>query len=340
MLTVSRRVLLKAAGAAMVVLPHLARAQDLIDVSVAMGSQSFGYASLMMAEKLGVFATHGIRIKLITVESGNAATTAMLAKSVQFSASAPSEALTARARHQPVVILANIYRGLPASIILTKSAADQLGVSASAPVSQRIKALDGLTIATPSATSSFTTSLKAATDSVGITSKYVYMEQRVAVAALKAGVVQAAAIGSPYWDTLVSSGVALLWLSGPAGDLPAAVLPTSSACLQALESYVVANPDVIRRMQDSILDIVSIIKTRPGDAKSALSQVYPFLTPSEIDSAFARESGNWTRPVLTDADILKEIELLKNSGVDIPGLDKVMPAAVLKYERIASPLPE
>ena len=59
----------------------------------------------------------------------------------------------ARARGQNVVIVGNFYRGLSASVVLSKTVADKLNVTANAPVQQRLRALDGLTIASPSATS-------------------------------------------------------------------------------------------------------------------------------------------------------------------------------------------
>ena len=90
------------------------------------------------------------------MESGNAAISAVVAGSAVFSGAGASEVLAARVRGVDIVIVANIYRGLSGSVVLAKSVAAKLGVSPTAPVEQRLHALDGLAIASPSATSAYT----------------------------------------------------------------------------------------------------------------------------------------------------------------------------------------
>jgi hypothetical protein len=67
-----------------------------------------------------------------------------------------SELITINSRGQRVVALNNLYGGVAGTLILSKAVADRLGIPANAPAAVRIKALDGLKIATSSASSAFT----------------------------------------------------------------------------------------------------------------------------------------------------------------------------------------
>src|SRR5450432_3624574 len=159
-------------------------------ITIALSSNAMPYGGLFIAEKAGLFVKHGLAPKLTVMDSGNAAMTALIAGSAQFSASGPGEVLAARSRGQNVVIVANFYRGLSASVILSKAVADKLGVAANAPVKERLRALDGLTIAAPSATSAYLHPVKAAAEEAGAKVKFVYMAQPAMVAAIQSGAIQ------------------------------------------------------------------------------------------------------------------------------------------------------
>ena len=68
----------------------------------------------------------------------------------------------AHARGLKVVVLANTYAGFSGTLVLSKSVVDKLGVSPTAPIAQRLKALDGLVIGSPSATGAYTVTARAA----------------------------------------------------------------------------------------------------------------------------------------------------------------------------------
>lgn len=299
-----------------------------VPVTIALSSSTLAYGGLRIAEQAGLFRRHGIDPRIIVMDSGNAAIAAVLSRSAEFSASGPGEVLAARVRGREVVILANIYRGLSGSLVLAKTVAEKLGVAADAPLEQRLRALDGLAIAAPSATSAYLTPIKSVAEAAGAKIKFVYMTQPAMVAALQAGAVQGVIAGAPFSLTPVSNGSGVLWISGPAGELPEAARPASSACLQTSAEYAQSHPDVVRNLQAVFTDLARLITEQPEQARQLLAKAYPQLDPASAAAAFTESAANWSRPVMTEADIEQEIMIQASTGA-LPGVKAIVPASVL-----------
>jgi ABC-type nitrate/sulfonate/bicarbonate transport system substrate-binding protein len=297
-------------------------------ITIAVSSNTLLYGGLFIAEKAGLFGQQGLAAKIVVMDSGNAAMTALISRSAQFAASGPGEVLTARSRGQKVVILGNFYRGFSASVVLATAVAGKSTMAPGAPVTERLRALNGLIVAAPSATSAYLHPIKRATEEAGARPRFVYMSQPAMVAALQSGAIQAMIAAPPYSSTAIARGLGVDWINGPRGDLPAHVQPRSSACLQTTEQYATANPAVIARMRTVLTSLVQFVRDKPDEAKRLLQQVYPQLAPAGLDQAFAQNVGNWTQPTLSEADIAQEISILSASGV-VAGVDRIQPAAAL-----------
>ena len=292
------------------------------EVSIAMSSSGLPYGGLRIAQNTGLFETHGLKPRLIVSESGNAATTALLSRSVDFSGSGPSEAMVARARGQDIIIVGNLYRGLSGSLVLAKSVIEKLGVKVDAPVADRLKALDGLIIASPSATSAYTGPVKNGAADAGAKPKLVYMAQPAMPAALETGAIQGMIGAAPFSTVPVVKGTGVIWISGPRAQFPAQHMPTSSACLQTSEAYAKANPEIVRKLQAMIVDLATFIKQKPDEAKVALGKAYSTFDTPTLDSVFEQDSDNWARPIFTEADMEQERRILEETQ-SVPGLKDV-----------------
>jgi ABC-type nitrate/sulfonate/bicarbonate transport system substrate-binding protein len=297
-------------------------------VTIAASSSSLAYGGLHIAMQAGFFQKNGIDPNVIVMDSGNAAISAVVAGSAVFSGAGASEVLAARVRGVDVVIVANMYRGLSGSIVLGKSVAAKLKISPSAPIDQRLRALDGLSIATPSATSAYTIPYRSAALAAGAKINFVYMTQPAMVAALQAGAVQGISAGAPFSLTPVLNGDGVLWISGPRGELPAIDQLASSACLQTSVAYAKAHPDMIHRLRAAFEDLAKLIKNKPDEAKAMLGKAYPQLTPQLLDAAFTESAANWSQPHMTEEEIAQEIKVQVGAGT-LPGVEKLDAAAAL-----------
>jgi ABC-type nitrate/sulfonate/bicarbonate transport system substrate-binding protein len=321
----SRRTALRIVAQGLVLAPPFSRAlaqTGLVDVSIAMSSSGLPFGGLRIAENSGLFAKYGFKPRLIVSESGNAATTALLARSVDFAGSGPSEALTARARGRDIIVVGNLYRGLSGSLVLAKSVIEKLGVKSDAPVADRLKALDGLTIATPSATSAYTGPVKNGAAQVGAKPKLIYMAQPAMPAALETGAIQGMIGAAPFSIAPVVKGSGAVWISGPRAQFPAQYMPSSSACLQTSEAYAKANPDIVRKLQALLAELAVFIRQKPAEAKQALGKAYSTFDAATLDSVFEEDSENWSQPILTEADMEQERKILQDTQ-SVPGLGSI-----------------
>ncbi|MGH6860541.1 MAG: ABC transporter substrate-binding protein [Phyllobacterium sp.] len=299
------------------------------EIVIPVSSFSFATASVRIAKELGIFEKHGLNAKIVAMDSANAAISALIAGSSEVVVSGPGELIAAQGRGQPVVLVADLYRGLGASLVLSKNVADKLKISPEAPVAERLKALDGLIIASASATSSYTVSFKGAAEDAGANIRFTYMTQPSMVAALESGAIQGFIASAPFWGIPVSRDTATLWLSGPKAELPPQNMPVSSTSIQAMKKFAYANPDLMNTLASVAADVGAAVEQRPAAVKAALAKLYPDLDAKTVELLFETESAAWKTKPFTPDDITHEIDFVKSTGTPLPQIDSVNPADVL-----------
>ena len=321
---IKRRGLLSGAGA--VAFVHGVRAAT--PITLAVSSTTLAYGGLRIALGAGLYARNGIELKVIVMDSGNAALSAVVGGSAAFASAGPGEVLAARLHGRDIVIIHNFYRGLLASLMLTKAAAAKTGVTPDAPLAQRMRALEGLTIALPSPTTSVLQPYKAATESVGVRMKYAYMTQAATVAAFQAGAVDGGILVPPFSLAPQANGSGVVWINGPRNELPGDVSPTSSVCAQTTSDYAKAHPDVIAAMRQTAEDLGAYLRDHPAEALDHLMRAYPSLDEPAAKALLNENASNWAAARLTADDIRREISILVRSNA-LPGVEKIDPASVL-----------
>ena len=305
-----------------------ARADEIVDVTVTVSSTSFVLGGVRIGEQSGLFTKNGIRPRIVVMDSGNAAMSALISHSGQFAVAGPGEVLAARARGLDVVVVASLYRGFAGYVVLGKAVAAKLPARPDSPQRERLKALDGLSLAVPSATSALLAPVRTAIQDAGGKARFPYMAQPAMVAALETGAIDGMVAAFPFAGTPILKGTGVAWIDGPGGDLPAFALPASSSTLHAAADYVAANGDTVRRFQLALVDVGTFIHAHPDEARAALAKGYPDLRAEEIDLAFKAQKENWTRPFLSVEDLRHELALLKSS-TNLPGLDGIDVAKLL-----------
>ena len=316
-------------GAAMLGIARKTQAQPLQEVTISLPSRSLVAASPRIADALGLFAAHGLKPRFTYMDSANASTLALISRSVDVAMSGTADAVAAQARGQKVVIIANTFAGLSGTLVLARSVADRLGVTPDAPVSTRLRALDGLLIASTSATSSFTISYGSSARAVQSNIRFTYMALPAMVAALETGAVQGIIATAPFWTVPVTKGSGVLWIAGPSGDLPSAFVPASAAALQVMRDFATAKPDMVKALVAVIADLRLAIDTRPAEVKAAVARLYPELDAPTLDLIYAVESRAWQAAPLTAADIAHEIAYVQLSGGSAEQLKGIDPAAMV-----------
>ena len=315
-------------------LSPLAQAQPALrEISIPISSTSFATASVRAADLLGCFTRQGLAAKFPVLGTGSTLTAALVSGSVPVVLGGAGEQVAAWARGQPVVTIVNVYWGLAASIVLAKDVAERTGVSANAPARDRLKALDGLLIAVPSATSTYTNSFKGAAEALGAKMRFTYMAQPAMVAALESGAIQGYSAGAPFWGSQVARGRAVVWVSGPKGELPAENTPASITAFHAMAPFAEANPGLMKQVIDAYRDFSSILEKTPDQVRAALAKLYTDVDAQTLDVLFAAEHHAWKYRPVTAAHMKQEIDFMRASGAGIPGMEKIDPAAMIYTAR-------
>ncbi len=308
--------------------PAVRAQSQLTDLTIAISSTSFATASVRAADILGCYARNGLNVKFPIMETGANLTAALVSGAVQVILGGSGEQVAAWVRGQQIVTLTNVYWGMAASIVLAKDVAERTGISPSASTRERFKALDGLLIAGPSATSTYTNAFKGAAEAAGAKIRFTYMAQPAMVAALESGVIQGYAAGAPFWGSQVARGKAVMWLSGPKGDVPPENTPASITAFQAIRAVADANPGLMRQVIASYRDFSDILEKTPEKVRAALGKIYPDVETDTLDLLFTAENGAWKmRPVTADS-MKQEIAFMRASGASLPGIENLNPAAM------------
>lgn len=298
------------------------------DLAIPISSTSFGTAAIRVAKELGLFEKQGINARFVTMDSSSAAMTALISGSSEVVLSGPGEMIAARARNQPIVAVVDCYRGFAAALVLRKDIAEKFASAAAGPPAAKLKALDGLTIASPSATSAYTVAFRGAADAQGAKIKFTYMAQPTMAAALAAKAIDGYIAGAPFWGEPVTRGTGALWLSGPRGDLPPQNMPYSSVSLQVMKAFADANLPLMKSLQAVLADLGATIDKNPGAVKAAVRKLYPELDEAAVDLYLTTEMQAWKTRPFTATDFRQEIDFVKSTGADLPNVDSIDPASL------------
>jgi ABC-type nitrate/sulfonate/bicarbonate transport system substrate-binding protein len=299
------------------------------ELAIPISSTSFATAQIRVADILGCYAKNGLSVRFPMMDTGSNLTAALLSGSAQVILGGSGEQVAAWARGQEILTLVNVYWGLAATVVLAKEVAQRIGISPTAPTRDRLKALDGVLIAAPSPTSNYTNSFKGAAEEAGAKIRYTYMAQPAMVAALESGAIQGYTAGAPLWGGQVARGTAVVWVSGPRGDLPKKHSPASTTALQAMRSVAAKDPDLMRRVIDSYRTFSDLLEKSPGEVRGALGKLYPQVEPATMDVLFEAEHGAWKMRPLTSDDMKQEIAFMVASGASLPNVAKIDPAAMM-----------
>lgn len=306
-----------------------APAQQPREVAIGLSSASFATAPGRLAQSLGIFEKHGLKPRFVTLDSGSGAVAALISRSIDVALAGSGEWVAAQSRGQKIVAIANIYAGSGGTVVLAKATMDKLGLSPQTPVKDRLKALDTLTFASPSAPSAYTVTLKKSAESAGATVRFTYMAQPAMSAALESGAIQGYISSAPFWALPVVRGTGVAWLSTADGDVPAEYMPKSAISLQSLRASVEADPELTRKLRAVFAEFVETVRQRPAEVKAAAAKLYPDLDARTLDLLFETEAKGWMARPLTTEDAAHEIAFVKMSGVPLPQIDQVDPAAMI-----------
>lgn len=306
-----------------------ATAAEPLKITLGLASGSIPSSIPRVANELGLFEKHGLQVEFTAMQSASTVASALLSGSVDFMTTSTPEPIIANARGQQVRTIAALYNGFAAVVVLDDDVVAKSGVTPDAPMDERLKVLDGLTIASVSASSNFTVGLKCAAGKVGADVTMTYLDMPAMVAALSRGSVQGFVATAPYYAVSQLSGDGVPWINGPKGEFPEGCSVNYALGLHTMESFAQENPEIITRIRAVFDEFSDIASGQPATVTVALKKLYPDIDPGLVDVIYETEAFGFAGAELTVEGIQKEIEFIKMGGTQIPGLDKVDAAKLI-----------
>jgi ABC-type nitrate/sulfonate/bicarbonate transport system substrate-binding protein len=306
-----------------------AKPASLTSVTLIIPSLSANQALGFIALKAGIFKQNGLNVKTVNAGTGALAVEALTGGSGQFVVTGSADLFSAAKSGQHLYILAKASSGLSTQIVLTSAGVKKTGLTASAPLAQRIKALNGLTIASPSAASSWTAQAAKAAGTQGAKINFTYVQENSMAAAMQAGKIDGLVAAPPWSTEALYAKTGTLWLSGPAGTFPGgyAVSSYGDPLVATTKAYGDAHPKVAEEFTRSILQAAALLSSQPAQAAGYVKQVaYPTMSQAEFNQVWAATVPLLHTPSLSLASLKTTLALDGDSSLDATAM---YPASIL-----------
>ena len=298
-------------------------AKSLGTVTLAMGSKSANMSLGFIAAQDGLFKKNGLNVKLVYAGTGALATAALVSGSAQFAMGGGQGFFTAEASGASLYMLAKGGSGLGTQLVLTPAAAKKTGLTSSSTTAEKVKALNGLTIASASASSSWTAQANKAAATQGAQIKWTYIAETALAAAMKQGNIDGLVAAPPWTTQVLFNKTAEMWLNGPAGSFPGgfAVSGYGDPLVATTKSYTTAHPDAVRAFTKSILEASDLVNSDPSKAAGYVKQVaYATMSQAEFQQVWAATLPLLHSPQLTLQSLKTTLALDGDTKLDASAL--------------------
>ncbi len=281
-------------------------------LSIALSSFSIAQGLSFLAVDGGFFRRENLEVTLVDARTGAGAIQAALSGSVQFATGNVDSALNASAQGKMIYLPLRLYSGQPGYLVLSNKFAGASKVDPKAPLMDRLKALKGATLASPSLGSTNTIFLKKAAETAGVNITVTYIASEAMVAALKTGNIDGMIVSSPYAEVSVAQGIGVIWVEGPRGEFPGTRADDFVIPLSVPEPTLTANPNVVERVIRAYLAAADFVKSKPNEARAAIRNRFA----SQDDALFALV---WERNLPAFLNVIPNVDALRRSQEQATG---------------------
>jgi len=229
--------------------PGFAQAPDAArKLTVGVGGFTFAYLPLFVADAAGLFREEGLDVSLVQTGSGTTAMAAMLGGSFQVTGLVLSDVIMAASKGQQITVFAPLMTQYASDAIISKAAAERVGITPDMPLPERLKRLKGLTLAVSGRGSGIDKMWRYLLRSVDldpdkdVTLTVIKLDQMYP--ALRAGQIDGYNTTAPSNNRAVQEGLAV-WVARPSqGEVP------------GLENFVyttlAVNPDYLKANRETL----------------------------------------------------------------------------------------
>jgi ABC-type nitrate/sulfonate/bicarbonate transport system substrate-binding protein len=223
-----------------------------IDMTFTISSTSLAHQLVFAARDGGFFEKYKINANLVAADSSAVAMAALVSGSTQVAFVGRSEGVTTTATGQKIVYAYKHSTGFLSNVTVSKKFADAHPGFESLSVDDRLKALNGATIAQASANGVLTRVLNNAMASVGSKVKNTYVGTNTMPTTLSRGAVDGYMAPSPFQETSVHRGEGVTWIKGT--DLP------GSGGEDIVQGATVVTEKFLKSDRDKVVRVVAALQ--------------------------------------------------------------------------------
>lgn len=288
-----------------------------LPIRVVVASESLAFMDTYVAKGANVFPGVGLKVTWQPAIPAAAQALAAVANGDSDVANvATLYAIPAAASNPAVKLFAGGAIGVTSLIFVRKAIAAAIakqGVTPRSSITDRLRALKGLTIGAGSAGGATELNVRVALQSVGLDPDVdvtlVSGMSDSQLAAFNAGQIDASAQGVLYALQPVLEGTGVIWISGPDGDVPE-WNKGYFLCWATSETFASSHPEALQRFIAGLRVASGIIERDRVGSLRALKATFTDLNPALLSSAFdAQRKAYVTEPSVKKSVLLDVINL-------------------------------
>jgi len=299
-----------------------------IDLTFTISSTSLAHQLVYAARDGGFFEKYKINANLVAADSSAVAMAALVSGSAQVAFVGRSEGITTSASGQKVLYAYKHSIGFLSNVTVSKKFADKHPGFESMSVEQRLKALDGATIAQASANGVLTRVLNNAMADVGASVKNTYVATNTMPTTLSRGAVDGYMAPSPFQETSVQRGEGVTWIKGT--ELP------GSGGETIVQGATIVTEKFLKSDRDKVVRVIAALQATAEAMKADEAKAKQLARDRLKDTDQAIFDAMWqgTYPCIVgpadhqvSADDIKF--MIENDAADVEGAKSLDPAGLI-----------
>ncbi len=244
----------------------------------------------LLTERPELAEEAGVEIDWVKVKGAQESLVALIAGEVDFAYASLPQILGAVASGEDLVAFTSVH-AIPTAVVLSNDFIANTGVSADAPLADRLLALEGAKIASSSLGHSHPLNVQLAVDQEELGVNYQDIVENITLVdpvaqaeGVRTGQFDGSAWSYGSMNSLIEEGVASLWINVPAEVDIIAEMP--STVLVAQRSWVEANPDTVEALHQAYVNSVDFLNNNFDEASPIIKEAtFPDMTEEQWDDA-------------------------------------------------------
>lgn len=307
--------------------PARAPGAELKQLRMTLPVNAMTFYSVYVAQDKGFFRDEGYDFELVVTGGDGPDVDALMAGSVQFTATPPTRLLIAYEQGKRLLGVANLMNRVGINCFMNKTVADRLGVAEKTPLPDKLRALKGLTIGGTRA-GAFTYLL--ATHYVKRAGYVPQTDVKIIgaggegpmLAAVEGNKVDIGCIGSPAPEWSVSRGRSIMWVNNTKGEDPE-FAEFLFETLYVMPDYAAKNPEIVRGVVKALVRATRFIGEGPEAEHMPILRNRFKGVPDEVLREALANTRAATDPTgrMTQKGLEANVKFLKEAGAlktDIP----------------------